>query len=251
VLEFTGTVSVTIMANSLGLDDDLDGVELVQNLEKAFEIEISNAEAESTLTVGQLYDLLLTKIPANESDRKCASAMAFYRVRRALRNLAQGSALTPSASILFLEERSAKATFEQLERDTGLQMPQLEISYRGTLGCLTVAVAFCAILGFATFFHPGFVSVVNVFALVVTSIAVGWGILHFDSRKLPKSCSTLGGLATKVAALNYGRLSKMGASHSDNEIWKNLLELLSEYALPKSEIGRGTFFLQSQLRNAP
>jgi len=37
---------VVLMANSLGLDDDLDGVELVRNLEKAFDIGITDKEAE-------------------------------------------------------------------------------------------------------------------------------------------------------------------------------------------------------------
>ena len=64
------------MANTLGLDDDLDGVELVRDSEKAFEIKIANNEAERLLTVGQLYDLLLSKIPVDDAQRKCASAMS-------------------------------------------------------------------------------------------------------------------------------------------------------------------------------
>jgi len=77
---------------------------------------------------------------------------------------------------------------------------------------------------------------------------MGGAMIYFDPGKLPKGCSTLAGLTRKVAALNFGRLIKLGANHCENEIWKNLLELLSEFALPKSEITRETYFLQSQLR---
>jgi hypothetical protein len=235
------------VTNSLGLDDDLDGVELVQNLEKAFEIQIADSEAESILTVGQLYDLLLQKIPANESNRKCASAMAFYRLKRALKGLGY-EAPSPSTGLSFLEGRGAKISFKKLEHETGLRLPRPELSYGGFFGCLAVVIIFCVVLGFSAFLHRRYFSGINGFTVVVVFIVVGWGILYFDPGKLPKSCSTLGGLARKVAALNYGRFIKTGANHRDSEIWNNLLELLSEYALPKSEIGRDTYFLQSQFR---
>ena len=48
--------------------------------------------------------------------------------------------------------------------------------------------------------------------------------------------------------MNYGRLVKMGARHRNEDIWANLVEALSHYALPKSDITRETFFLQSQLK---
>ena len=241
---------MSLVANSLGLDDDLDAVVLVQNLEKAFEIGITDAEAESVLTVGQLYDLLLAKIPANESDRRCASAMVFYRLRRALENRAKDTALTPSTSLLFLEEGRARTTVKELEKETGLRLPELELTGRGYFGCLSVLVAFCAAMGISSFYHLGYFSGLSGFVAVVTFVALEWAILRLDPGKLPIDCSTLGGLATRVAALNYGFLIKVGASHCDREIWKSLLELLSGYALSKSEINRDTYFLQSQLRKA-
>jgi hypothetical protein len=39
-----------------------------------------------------------------------------------------------------------------------------------------------------------------------------------------------------------------GARHRDEDIWDNLVEALSHYALPKPDITRETFFLQSQLK---
>ena len=39
------------MPNMLGPDDDLDGVEVVQELERVFDVKVSNEEAERIFTV--------------------------------------------------------------------------------------------------------------------------------------------------------------------------------------------------------
>ncbi len=111
------------MTNTLGLDDDLDTVELVQNVEEAFGIEITNVEGEHIYTVGELYDLLLSKIPANETDRKCASATTFYRLRRGLRKLGFHTILNPSTDLHFLETGRVRAKFKELEREAGVRLP--------------------------------------------------------------------------------------------------------------------------------
>ncbi|MEQ8576408.1 MAG: hypothetical protein RIB63_20255, partial [Fulvivirga sp.] len=58
----------------------LDSVELVIEVEKTFNIAISDIEAEKIITVGDFYDVVWDKIKENESD-KCKSAILFYRCR--------------------------------------------------------------------------------------------------------------------------------------------------------------------------
>src|SRR5579863_9828425 len=96
------------MPNTLGLDDDLDGIAVVRDLERIFDVKVSHEEAERIFTVGEFHDLLVRKLPPNEADRKCASAMTFYRLRSALRRLGYGDKLTPLPICvsLSLEERS-------------------------------------------------------------------------------------------------------------------------------------------------
>jgi hypothetical protein len=48
-----------VMPNSLGLDDDLDGVEVVRDLERIFDIKVSNEEGERIFTVGEFHDPLV------------------------------------------------------------------------------------------------------------------------------------------------------------------------------------------------
>jgi hypothetical protein len=80
---------------------------------------------------------------------------------------------------------------------------------------------------------------------LVIAVAAAAVFLHtVDPGRLRADCTTLGDLARTAAAMNFGRLVKMGARHRDGDIWENLTELLSGYALPKAEIARETVFLQ-------
>jgi hypothetical protein len=59
----------------------------VRRLERVFDIEVAAEDVSRVFTIGDFHDLLLSKIPPNEADRKCASAMAFYRIKGALQRL--------------------------------------------------------------------------------------------------------------------------------------------------------------------
>jgi hypothetical protein len=84
----------------------------------------------------------------------------------------------------------------------------------------------------------------KVIGLITVVVILKYG----DPGKLPANCSSLADLTRAAAAMNYGRLVKMGARHRDEDIWENLVGALSGYALPKLEITKETFFLQSQLK---
>jgi hypothetical protein len=229
------------MPNTLGLDDDLDSVEVVRDIERIFDIRILNEEAESMFNVGQFYDLLLTKIPPDDTDRKCASAMAFYRIRNALQQLGYGDRLNPASDIRALERGRTKKNLEILAKQSGLHMPQATSSPIGEFGSLGgFAIALIGVFSL----QPGLVSALLGLLAGMVVVVV---FMHVDPGRLPANCETLGGLAKAVAALNYGRLIKMGARHTSEDIWETLVEALAHYALPKSEITRETLFLQSQL----
>ena len=48
----------------------LDSVEIVLDVEDAFQIDISDEEARKVFTVGELYNLILSKIDVQEQNRK-------------------------------------------------------------------------------------------------------------------------------------------------------------------------------------
>jgi hypothetical protein len=238
------------MPNTLGLDDDLDGVEVVRDLQLFFDIKVSNEEAERIFTVGEFHDLLLRKIPGNEADRKCAGAMTFFRLRGALRRLGYGQEFTPASDMRILERGSAKSNLKELERESGLDLPKAVVT---RIGCLAALFCFFAIstIGILCLLPapPGsLLALLAGSAVLLGPLAAGAIIKYIDPGRLPANCATLADLTKKTALINYGRLIRMGARHRDDDIWDNLLEAPSRYALPKSEITRETFFLHSQLK---
>lgn len=228
------------MANTLGIHDD-EALNLVRDIEKAFDVNIGK-ESESILTVGQLHDLLLRKIPLRDTDKKCASAVAFYRLKQGIKTLGLDVQAAPSADLRQLEINGAKNSLRALEKETGLRLPEPGFTRLGLFGLYTSLFSFFAFAGFSIYHPLDFWHLI----LVVIFLA-GITIARLTPGKLPKSCSTLGKLAEKTAALNYGDLIKLGASHSDKQIWKNLVALLQNDILSASEITRDTFFSQSQL----
>jgi hypothetical protein len=233
------------MPNTLGLDDDLDGVEVVRDLERIFGVKLWNDEAERISTVGNFHELLLRKIPPNAADQKCASAMTFYRLRRALGQLGYGQNLTPASDIRILERGRTKTNFKKLEMESGLDLPNPVTT---NFGWSAFLLCFFSVWGGALYLSPGILSVFLgcLFAL----FGAGAVLNYIDPGKLPADCATLADLTKRTAALNFGRLVKMGARHGENEIWETLVEALSGYDLPKSDITRDTYFLKSQLKKA-
>jgi hypothetical protein len=72
-------------------------------------------------------------------------------------------------------------------------------------------------------------------------------IIRTDRGKLPSDCRTVGDLAQKFAAKNFGTLVSMGASPRDKDIWRAMVEVLSEYSgLPKAEVTPDTLLLYKQ-----
>lgn len=231
------------MQNTLGLDDDLDSVAVIQDLERIFDIKVSNQEAEHISTVGEFHDLLLGRFPPNEADKKCAGAMTFYKIRGALRRLRHGNKFTLVSDLRGLERGRTKSNLRKLEVESGLRLPRA-VSTR--IGRLAALFGFVVTLATVFSLQPSFASAL---IGVVGGLIVAGAILKYgDPGKLPLNCGTLADITRTAAAMNYGRLVKMGARHRDEDIWNHLLEALSGYALPKREITRETFFLRSQLK---
>ena len=244
------------MLDTLGLDDDLDPVEAVAAIEKAFDVGFNEAEVKHIFQVGEMYDLLLKKLPLSGGNGKCASAMAYYRLRRALGDWLTGERLSPSFDLSRFDKEPTKAFFKDLERTTGLNLPQSEPSWVGRLGGRLALYSFLALvicwgvaipaaqIGWPHAEAAGLAVLVG----ALFGIVSGYVLSVIDPGRIPDDCRTLSGLAQKTAILSYGRLVKLGAAAREQEIWKMLVTVLSEVAcVPADEIGPDTFFLQSGL----
>lgn len=73
------------MPTTLDLDPEWGAIDLLEEVEAAFNIKIGDDEAERCWTVGDLYDLICAHAPQwDEQAGTCASSAVFYRVRRSV-----------------------------------------------------------------------------------------------------------------------------------------------------------------------
>ncbi len=75
---------------TLGLGGDGDDAELVQAIERAFDLRFADAETASWRTAGDIHKTLLDRMPESPAGA-CATSMAFYRLRSGLEAVRRGS----------------------------------------------------------------------------------------------------------------------------------------------------------------
>ena len=221
------------MANTLGLDDDLDGVELVQDVEAAFGVALTNAEASALYTVGDIYGLLRDRVSSSEATGRCATAMAFYRLRRVFSDLNIDSrTIRPDTQVESLTPLAPKALLKQINFLSGLRVPQARLTWLGVTGGLSIFAGFVS------------VSAPNSRALLVAVAGVVYrsrgDIASPRPRQTPSDCQTFGGLSRKVAGLNFGEMAAEGGSLTMRAFWS---------ALVRGSLGT-QFLFQSQ-KSAP
>ncbi len=113
-----------------------ESVEIILTAEESFQIKIEDKEAEKLETVGTLYELVLEKLRRSPAKRRvCLSAHTFYRLRRSLvKYLGSNERIKPSTGIKTLIKPSQRRNvWRNLEKETGLKMPVLAMSWLGSI----------------------------------------------------------------------------------------------------------------------
>ena len=135
------------LPNTLGLDDDLDSVELLLDLETAFGVKFPSDEAEACWTVGDVFKLAHRHVQRpDDLGAGCATAIAFYRLRRALAQDDARPRLAPTTALEDIPSLSPKATFRRIfETCPDVRLPHLSLSAAGQCG-LALLVSACALI---------------------------------------------------------------------------------------------------------
>ena len=229
------------MPNTLGLNDDLDPVEAVFSLEKAFALDISDAEAEACTTVGDIFDLLETRFAARMGEPgSCMTSMAFYRLRRALQAMRPDLDCRPDTPLAIYAGRNARRFLNQLRRRSAMHMPGPRGRWLGAGGGLLAVVSLVGLIVAAT--QGAMIQCGVTIALMV----FGAALIRLDPGALPAGCATVGDLAIKAGALNYGSLASAGGAVRAKDLWDAMAQVLAEHSdLPASAMRRDTLILQS------
>lgn len=105
----------------------LDSVELIMEVETAFDIRIPDPEAEKIVTVGDLYETVWKYI-RQETDGRCTSQMLFYLIRRKMvesLELARNNITLDASPDLLFESAQKKLTCKRIGEDMQLEFPAL------------------------------------------------------------------------------------------------------------------------------
>src|SRR6266481_165950 len=158
------------MMNTLGLDDDLGMVEVVINLETSFSIRFADAEVGAWRTVGDIYSTLRSRV-SNSGKRagRCATAMTFYRLRRALSELSIDTRLRPDTPVKEMTGLTAKPLFKQVSARSGLRMPRPKVALWGALGHWSILAGLIGMLTTAVLVPHWW---------LVPMLATGLGFIH-------------------------------------------------------------------------
>jgi len=205
--------------NTLGLDHDLDFSEMVVDLQKAFGVKF--ARVLPWVTVGDVHSALLEQVSTSDQPGKCATSMAFYRLRQALRTVLKiETAIGPRTRLCDVTSRSPKAVNNELSLALELKLSAAHLSMVGNTGGLLL---FVGLLGglCATAVH-------GLWPCAVLA-PVGLVMLRLDPGTF--GSQTVGELARKLAIRNFHVFAQAGADRRPDAIWATLVELLDEVAV--------------------
>ena len=200
-------------ANTLGFAGDGDDSDFILAVQEAFGVTLAQDELDRILTIGDVQDVLVEKLgPAGGS--KCATQMAFLRLRAALAQLQPGIRLGPSTPMNELTRLSPKALWKHIRHASGLALPSLQLGAVGGAGALLFLGGFVALVAVALGLTP--------WSLVL--LPAGILMLRIDRGRYG-DIATLGDLSKRCTTRNYGKLAALGARSSAAAIWDALTEI--------------------------
>lgn len=221
------------MRSSLGLQGDLDDVELIEDVEEAFGLRFWDAELTRCRTVGDLFELVQARLPSEGSTGNCATAMAFYRLRRAIQPHV-AITLRPNSPIAALNGISVRELHRIIKEECGLRPP---LPYVSILGC--IALALIASLPLTV------IALGLEWWIAAASALLACGIYRKAPIRLPDQVTTFGDLVRVVSSRSVGALMQQGARLRATEAWDAFGDILSDHTLlPKDAIVLDTLILR-------
>ncbi len=226
----------------------LDTVELVMEIEEAFDISIPDDRASRMLTVGDVYDFVIEKTADSTiTSSTCLTAMAFYELRRQLRSfgLAESGFRPKTRLDRVIPLVGRRSYWRALSSKMDLRFPRLvRPSWLTLLNCMLVAILVAAsfLVSARPYLETGIV------VSLVVGIASGAVLLFltnpFAIYPAP-ACTTIRDLVTNLVALNYNKLASRYASRNPTDIWNALQGIVAEQlGIERSAVVPGARFVQ-------
>ncbi len=218
--------------SSLNLVGDGDDLDLIENIEKSFEVKLQDSEVEQWWTVGDIYKHLQSKIEASQEHKsKCAGQMAFYVVRKTLQELVPTDQIKPDTALANLELGTHKSLQSILTQRYQLRTPPIALSSWGCIGILLAWLTGGILL------HTLGLSLWYLTILIMIGIAIAAVIPS-------KFEGTVGSFSMTLADLNYAYFVKNGARSDKLRLWQALGRIIEvETGFKRHELTKRTLLL--------
>ena len=190
----------------------LDSVELLVEVEKTFNIQIANSEAEKIRTVGDFYNVVWNHLSQRQSNR-CNSQILFYKLRNNFSNILKirKESFTPHSSLhkIFPAQNRRKIYYD-FEKIIDLKLPPLVLTkqwktFLERLGLIAIGGSLLS-AGFFWFFLN--------YKLWIFIIPVATILIFFlfseslNSKRIIIDPDDVRSFTEKTLALNFNSLTK-------------------------------------------
>lgn len=200
----------------------LDSVEILVKVENTFGIQISNAEAERIVTVGDYYNVVWKHV-ANRQSEKCQSQALFYKLRKSLASsfpLSAGNIRLDVRTDTIFPKQNRCWHYLQFAENTSLQLPALVLP--AAWETLLTAFGFTTILGglLASLVVVNFTDFTK-WTLLFPVVGVGLtklfsNLLNHKRTVIPST--TIREFTKEILTLNYATITqKNGINRNDME----------------------------------
>lgn len=213
------------ITNSLGIDDE-DGIDLIEDVEAAFQVRFLDSEIENCVTVDDVYELVVKHLPAaDRQSGQCANVFCFNLLRKKLQPLFPDVQFRPATPIDELDSVAVRKIYGMIS-DNDLRPP---VGILSGFGVAALLMAFAGPLVAWFLAAPWW--------LIILSPLLGILFYRISPIHMPEGIETFGDLVKTTANQNIALFAEKGARLGPDEAWDALLSILINYtALPMQEI---------------
>lgn len=192
----------------------LDSIELVMEIEKAFDISIPDQEAEKIRTVGDLHNTVWSHLTERHSSR-CNSQILFYKLRKNLADnfgIEKQSFKTDTLLNTVFPQNDRRNRYTDFENALNLKLPGLTLTkpwrnFLNTIGLITILGGLIYALLLAEFFnYSGWVYLVPFAGIFITQIFSEF----LNPKRIVIEPDSVRSFTEKTLALNFSSITKGG-----------------------------------------
>jgi hypothetical protein len=202
---------------NLQSDDDID---LLYDLEKAFDVKFQNDEVEKWMTIEEAFEGLKKHFKTDEQQQTvCLSARAFRKMRPILIGAGFDSKIKPSSLVNSRKLKSVRWIKKSALKEVQLELP-ITLGFGQCLGLLFMPVVL------VVFWNPWKLLPQISFAITGLLIAIGFAVTKFCDNDFPSDIKTVGDLCEKVASKNFAKLLGEERVTTQVSLWNAFVEVI-------------------------